>query len=78
MSTATNEPEALREHIRKDLDILDADELRQLHQMIARMAAQKAARFADIDWEERGITRDLIKKEVENYRKSLHNKRNYL
>jgi len=75
MLSVQNEPEILRERLKKDLDILDADELKQLYQVIARMAAEKAVRFADIDWEKKGISRSLIQREVENYRKSLHIKK---
>jgi len=75
MLSVQNEPEILRERLKKDLDILDADELKQLYQVIARMAAEKAVRFADIDWEKKEISRSLIQREVENYRKSLHIKK---
>lgn len=75
MLSVQNEPEILRERLKKDLDILDTDELKQLYQVIARMAAEKAVRFADIDWGKKGITRSLIQREVDNYRKSLHIKK---
>lgn len=70
MITIPSDPEALRNRIKKDLDILDTDELKQLYQMIARTAAKKATHFADMDWEEKALSRDLIKEEVKKYRRS--------
>lgn len=70
MLTIPNDPQALRDKIKKDLDILDTDELQQLYRVFARVAAKKAIRFADSDWIEKGLSRDHINKEINSYRKS--------
>ena len=70
MITIPNDPQVLRDKIRQDLDVLDMDELKQMYRMIAQTAAKKAILFADIDWEEKGLSREQVKKEISNYRKS--------
>jgi hypothetical protein len=62
--------EVLRNRIKEDLDILDMDELKKLYQTIAAIAAEKAIKLADREWEEKGLSREKIKEEVKNYRQS--------
>jgi hypothetical protein len=62
--------EVLRNRIKDDLDILDMDELKKLYQTIAAIAAEKAIKLADREWEEKGLSREKIKEEVKNYRQS--------
>lgn len=64
MLTATEDSSMLREKIRKDLDVLDIDDLKQLYKVVAELAAQKAARFADLDWDEKKISREHINRTV--------------
>lgn len=65
MLAAISNVDVLRTKIKEDLDILDLDELQKLYQTIATMAAEKAIKFANIDWTERFISRDKINAEVE-------------
>jgi hypothetical protein len=62
--------EVLRNRIKEDLDILDMDELKKLYQTIAAIAAEKAIKLADKEWEEKGLSREKIKEEVKSYRQS--------
>lgn len=70
MLAVSDSAEVLRNKIKEDLDMLETDELKKLYQTLAAMAAEKAIKFADKDWEERNLSREKIKKEVENYRHS--------
>lgn len=70
MLAVSDSAEVLRNKIKEDLDMLETDELKKLYQTLAAMAAEKAIKFADRDWEERNLSREKIKKEVENYRHS--------
>lgn len=62
--------EVLRNKIKEDLDILDMEELKQLYQTIAVIAAEKAIKLADRNWQGKGLSREKIKEEVRNYRQS--------
>jgi hypothetical protein len=70
MLTMSDNAEVLRNRIKDDLDILDMDELKKLYQTIAAIAAEKAIKLADREWEEKGLSREKIKEEVKNYRQS--------
>lgn len=70
MLTMSDNAEVLRNRIKEDLDILDMDELKKLYQTIAAISAEKAIKLADRDWEEKGLSREKIREEVKNYRKS--------
>ncbi|MFC2140691.1 hypothetical protein ACFLQP_00145 [Acidobacteriota bacterium] len=70
MLTMSDNAEVLRNRIKQDLDILDMDELKKLYQTIAAIAAEKAIKLADREWEEKGLSREKIKAEVKNYRQS--------
>lgn len=70
MLTMSDNAEVLRNRIKEDIDILDMDELKKLYQTIAAIAAEKAIKLADRDWEEKGLSREKIKEEVKNYRQS--------
>ncbi len=70
MLAVSDSAEVLRSKIKEGLDILEIEELKKLYQTLAVMAAEKATKFADRDWEERGLSREKIEKEVENYRHS--------
>ena len=70
MLAVADSAEVLRNRIKGDLDILEIDELKKLYQTLSAMAAEKAIKFANKDWEERGLSREKIKKEVEKYRHS--------
>jgi hypothetical protein len=70
MLTMSDNAEVLRNRIKEDLDILDMDELKKLYQTIAAIAAEKAIKLADREWEEKGLSREKIKEEVKNYRQS--------
>lgn len=70
MLTISDNAEVLRNRIKQDLDILDMDELKKLYQTIAAIAAEKAIKLADREWEEKGLSREKIKEEVKNYRQS--------
>ena len=70
MLAVSNSAEVLRNKIKEDVDMLEIDELKKLYQTISAMAAEKAIKFADRDWEEKGLSREKIKEEVEKYRHS--------
>jgi hypothetical protein len=70
MLTMSDNVEVLRNRIKEDLDILDMDELKKLYQTIAAIAAEKAIKLADREWEEKGLSREKIREEVKNYRQS--------
>ncbi len=70
MLAMSDNAEVLRNRIKEDIDILDMDELKKLYQTIAAIAAEKAIKLADRDWEEKGLSREKIKEEVKNYRQS--------
>jgi hypothetical protein len=70
MITTVDDTNVLREKIKGSLDVLSTDELKELHNMIARFAAEKATKLADIDWQERNISRDSIKEAVRQSRAS--------
>ena len=70
MLAVSDSAEVLRNRIKEDLDMLEIAELKKLYQTLAAMAAGKAIKFANRDWEEREISREKIKKEVEEYRHS--------
>ncbi len=70
MLAVSDSAEVLRNRIKEDLDMLEIDELKKLYQTLATMAAGKAIKFADRDWEERELSREKIKNEVEEYRHS--------
>ncbi|MGD2085703.1 MAG: hypothetical protein PVH61_05910 [Candidatus Aminicenantes bacterium] len=70
MLTMSDNAEVLRNRIKEDLDILDMDELKKLYQTIAAIAAEKAIKLADKEWEEKGLSREKIKEEVKSYRQS--------
>ncbi len=72
MITTGNSPEVLRNKIKKSLDIMDTDDLMQLYQVVAGIAAEKATKFADMDWIEKDLSSDLIKEEVKKYRQSIN------
>jgi hypothetical protein len=62
--------DVLRNRIKEDLDMLEIDELKKLYQTLSAMAAEKAIKFADRDWEEKKMSREKIEKAVEEYRHS--------
>ena len=62
--------EVLRKKIKEDLAVLDMDELKKLYQTIADLAAEKAIKLADRDWQEKGLSSKKIKEEVINYRQA--------
>jgi hypothetical protein len=68
MLAVSDSAEVLRKRIKEDLDILEIDELKKLYQTLSAIAAEKAIKFANKDWEERDLSREKIKKEVEKYR----------
>lgn len=70
MLAVSDNAEVLRNKIKEDVDMLEIDELKKLYQTISAMAAEKAIKFADRDWEEKGLSREKIKEEVEKYRHS--------
>ncbi|MCK4763788.1 MAG: hypothetical protein KAW12_16420 [Candidatus Aminicenantes bacterium] len=70
MLNIQNDPEVLKNKIISGLNNLDAEELKQLYRMIAKIAARKAAGFADKDWAVKGLSRDLINEEIGNYRQA--------
>ncbi len=70
MLAASDNAEVLRNRIKEDLDLIDITELKELYRMLASMAAEKAIKFADRDWKERGLSREKIEQEVANYRQS--------
>ncbi|UCH96668.1 MAG: hypothetical protein JSV88_07405 [Candidatus Aminicenantes bacterium] len=70
MLAVSDSAEVLRNKIKEDVDMLEIDELKKLYQTLAAMAAEKAIKFADRDWEEKGLSREKIKEEVEKYRHS--------
>jgi len=70
MLAVSDSAEVLRNRIKKDLDMLEIDELKKLYQTLAAMAAEKAIKLANRDWEEKELSREKIKKEVEEYRHS--------
>lgn len=67
--TADN-PEVLRDKIKHSLDIMDTDDLKRLYHLIAGIAAEKATKFANLDWAEKNLSRELIDEEIKNYRQS--------
>lgn len=70
MLAVSDSAEVLRNRIKEDLDMLEIDELKKLYQTLAAMAAEKAIKFANRDWKEKELSREKIKKEVEEYRHS--------
>lgn len=70
MIATAESPDVLRSKIKHSLDIMDTDELKRLYQFVSGIVAEKVTKFADMDWVEKGLSRDLIKEEVDNYRKS--------
>ena len=70
ITTTVDNPEVLRSKIIHVLDILSIDELKRLHQLIAGMAAEKATKLANLDWDIKGLSRDKINEEIRNYRQS--------
>ena len=61
-------PGVLKNKIKQTMDVLDTDQLKEVFDVIAGMAADRAAKFAEIDWIESGLSREQIKNEVDNYR----------
>ena len=64
MLTTIEDSNVLREKIRKDLALMDIDDLKHLYNTIARLAAQKATRFADLDWEEKKSPANILSKRL--------------
>lgn len=54
MITILNDLQFLKDKTRRDPDILNTDELKQMCQLIAQKAVKKTIRFAGIAWEEKG------------------------
>jgi hypothetical protein len=70
MITTAESPEVLRNKIKSSLDIMDTDELKRLYQLIAGIAAEKATKLADMDWDLKDMSRDKINEELKNFRHS--------
>jgi hypothetical protein len=70
MLAISDNSQVLRNRIKEDLVILDMDELKELSQTIVAMAAEKAIKSAGRDWEEKKLSREKIRDEVENQSQS--------
>jgi len=70
MLAITDNAETLRNKIINDLHILDMDDLKKVYQTMAAIAAEKAIKFADRDWQDKEISREKINKEIKNFRQS--------
>lgn len=70
MLALSDDVETLRKKIINDLHILDMDDLKKVYQTMAAIAAEKAIKFADRDWQDKEISREKIDKEIKNFRQS--------
>lgn len=66
MITADQNTARLKEKIKAEIDVFDADKIRKLYDFIADMAAANATRIADEAWERRKLSREKIAKAVES------------
>lgn len=72
MITMADSPEFLRDKIKLSLDIMDIDDLKKLYHLISRIAAEKATKFANLDWTEKSLSREKINDEIKRYRQSKY------